>query len=331
MNKVGVGVIGTGPWGKNHVRIYGQLKQANFLAVSDLYPPDWLNTLNGVKIFKDYKEMLAMPDIKAVSICTPASTHYKIATDCLNAGKNVLTEKPLTLSSEEARKLVKLARDKELCLMVGHTFRFDETTKWIKSKIAEGFFGKVYYLSLQRMGLKRPREDCGAIFNYSPHDFDTFSFVMGEKFPKEITSIVQNGLERKFEDFALVCAKYSKDALAYSQVTWLAPKTLREFWVVGEKKSAFVDTKEGRITLYDSRIDPKQLLPIAGQESVVEIAYKEPLKEELAHFLDCCNNPKLSVESSGEVGLNAVLMMEAALKSAELKRTVELRTDGTHV
>jgi len=329
MGKLGVAVIGCGPWGKNHIRIYRELEQASLIGASDKCSPELLGDL-GIKVTKDYKQILRNEAVEALSICTPASTHFQVAMDCLNAGKHVLCEKPLSLTSHEAGLLVKKADEKEACLMVGHTFRFDGAVRWIREKIRAGYFGEIFYVSLQRMGPGRPREDCGALHNYAPHDFDIFSFILNEDYPNEITGIIEKGLGREYEDFALISARYGGDTLAYSQVSWLSPKKMRDFWVVGEKKSAFVDTENSRVILYNSFIDKNKLLPVAESQKVVKIDSKEPLKQELAHFLECVETGKPSI-SSGEIGVKSIRMIEAALKSAELKKTMRLKGNGEYV
>lgn len=326
-----VAVIGAGAWGRNHVRIYRELEGAELSLVSDLNP----EFMKGIpcNTTSDYREILKDKSIGAVSVCTPASTHFQIASECLEAGKHVLVEKPMCLDSSSAGKLIKLAKGRGLTLMVGHTFRFDPTIRKAREEMENGAFGRIYYLSLSRMGLKVPREDCGVIFNYAVHDLDIMCDFLGRDFPDEISAVVTRSLGRKYEDLAVISARFG-DVFAYSQVSWLSPVKVRDFWIVGEKKSAFVDTMKLELSIYDSGVKPSydsfgafQLITRSGSVSKPEFRKWEPLKMELSHFLDCIKTGETPI-ASGEVGLRAVKMAEAALKSSEGGRGVSLDGNG---
>ena len=137
---INLGVIGAGPWGKNHIRIYQEIENVSLKAVSDING-NLLKELKQTYKFEttpDYKKIISDPNIHAVSICTPASTHFKITKEALLAEKNVLVEKPLTINSKEAEELVEIAEEKKLVLAVGQVFRFDPSILKIKKNIEKG-------------------------------------------------------------------------------------------------------------------------------------------------------------------------------------------------
>lgn len=328
-----VAVIGAGEWGKNHIRIYHELEGAELAMVSDLSKEPLRNLPGGVKAVTDYHDVLKDRSIEAVSICTPASTHFRIASECLEAGKHVLVEKPMCLDSGSAGKLIGIANKCGRTLMVGHTFRFDPAIMRVKEEKRKGTFGRIYYISLSRMGLKVPRDDCGVIFNYAIHDFDTMCDFLDRDYPDGVNAIVTRSLGREYEDLAVISARFG-DVLAYSQVSWLTPAKVRDFWIVGEKKSAFVDTMKLELSIYDSGVVPSydsfgafQLITRSGGVSKPKIEKREPLKRELAHFLECVKTGETPI-ASGEVGLRAVKMVEAALKSASEGKTISLDSEG---
>lgn len=275
----------------------------------------------GTSVTKNYKDIINS-DIEAISICTPASTHASIAIECMNAGKHVLVEKPLALNRTDAENMVETAEKNNVILMVGHTFRFDPAVKKAKELKVSGEFGNIHYLSLMRMGLRKPREDCGVIFNFAVHDFDIITNILDER-PTEITAITTNTLKREFEDFALIVAKFKSGVLGYSQVGWLSPVKLRDFWIVGEKKSAFVDSMKNELVVYDSGSYPisnsfgdYKIITREGGKSALSLENIEPLKEELKHFIECIQTRKRPI-SDGKVGLEIVKILEAAMKSAQ--------------
>ena len=132
-----IGVIGVGQWGKNHVRAYNELPEANLSLLSDKQE-DLVNKYGktyNVKTTTDYKEVLNNPDIQAVDICTPNDTHYDLVKEALEAGKDVLVEKPLTLDSESTKELGDLAEAQKKILMVGHIFRFNPAVRALKEEM----------------------------------------------------------------------------------------------------------------------------------------------------------------------------------------------------
>lgn len=330
MKTTKIAVIGAGPWGKNHIRVYKELGTVDLKVISDLNK-GLLEKYKDIKTTTDYKEVLEDDSIEAVSICTPASTHYRLVKEFLQNGKNVLVEKPLTLNSKEAEELIEIADKNKLVLAVGNIFRFEPTIRRLKEEIKKGTFGKIYYISLSRMGLKKPRDDCGVVFNYASHDFDIMCDVVGEDVPKEITAIATHSLGRGYEDLAIVIAKFKNGVLGYSQVSWLPPKKIRDFWVIGEKKSAFVDTINFELKIYDSGIMPKyddfgsfQLITKLGEEKTIKVEKYEPLKAEIEHFVECIKTGKKPI-NSGEVGLNVVKSIEIALESIKSKKSIEVK------
>ena len=200
-----VGVIGAGVWGKNHIRIFSEVEDANLVKIADLNEKNMNGMSNTFKIktTTDYKEILNDSEIEAVSICTPASTHYKIIKEALESGKHVLVEKPLTLNSKEGEELVELAKNKNKILMVGHIFRFNPGVLRLKEEIKKGTFGKIYFMYGSRMGLMTPRDDCGVVFDFALHDIDTFCFLLDDQ-PIEVNTVTNSYTKSKFEDVGFI-------------------------------------------------------------------------------------------------------------------------------
>ena len=122
MKQTNVGVIGVGSMGYNHVRIYSELENANLIAISDMVR----GTLDKVSKefdtvgYVDYDNILQIDDIEVVNICVPTVFHYNVVMDAIEAGKNVLVEKPIALKLPEAQKMIEAAEDAGVTLATGH-------------------------------------------------------------------------------------------------------------------------------------------------------------------------------------------------------------------
>ena len=175
MAKFNVGVIGAGYWGRKIVDEYSKIDEVHILGVSDLddknlaFCAERYGVKNG---YKEYELLLAQKDLHAVNICTPNSMHYRITKDALEAGKHVLVEKPITLTSKEGRELVELAQKKKLTLSVGHIFRFNAALTEIKRLIDERYFGKIFLMELNWLNLEKAFPDRDVLFDLAPHMFD---------------------------------------------------------------------------------------------------------------------------------------------------------------
>ena len=124
--------------------------------------------------------VLADPDVDAVVIATPISTHHPIAMAALEAGKHVFVEKPMTADSRQACELVTLAEAKGLTLMVGHTFVFSPPVRKVKEIIDRGDLGDIYFVTTQRVNLGLHQKDVSVVWDLAPHDISILYYWLGE-------------------------------------------------------------------------------------------------------------------------------------------------------
>ncbi len=327
-----IGVIGAGIWGKNHVRVFNEIESANLAKIADLNEAALarFKSLYKVDVTTDYKEILSDKTIDAVSICTPASAHYRIVKDALLAGKHVLVEKPLTLDSKQGQELSDLSEERGLTLMVDHIFRFNPAVLRLKEEIKKGTFGKIRFMYGSRMGLMTPRSDCGVITDFALHDFDTFCFLLDE-YPTEVTAVAASYNNSDFEDVGFCTLRFSNNVIANVGVSWLTPKKVRDLWVIGESRSASLDYlpqvleiyNKGMVPEYNSFGEFRLLTKQEGDDIRPFIPIKEPLKEAISHFIDCVTNrktPKVTAHTAN----NIIKIIEAAYKSVKEKRTVRI-------
>jgi len=327
-----VGVIGSGQWGKNHIRVYNELPESDLVCISDLNE-NALKSLKGVyhcDTTKDYGEILDNRDIKAVSVCTPASTHYRIVRDALEKGKDVLVEKPITMDSGEGEKLAKLAKESGRILMVGHIFRFNPAVLRLKDELDKSSLGKLNFFLSMRMGPRTPREDCGVICDFATHDIDISNYFLNETMPLRVHATAGYFHQSGFDDAGFLTLEYPNNVISHIVVSWLTPKKIREIVVVGEKKSVKLDYMTQELEFYDqgvvAKYDSFGKFSLAMREGDIYKPYikaEEPLKKEIQHFIDCVAGRKEPLVTA-ELGVKTVRILEKAAESLEKKRMVEI-------
>ncbi len=323
-------LVGVGNFGKNHLRV---LKEHEEQGACKLYGVVDIKkeTLKGVgkghkfKTSIDFHDFLEDDDVDAIDVATPISTHFAIGKECLAAGKHVFVEKPLTTSYVEAKELVQIAKEQRKTLMVGHIFRYNSAVRKIKELIEKGELGQVYYMYGHFMGLRDPRFDVGALFNYTVHHIDIYDYLL-QKMPEEVTCCVGFFLDRnKFEDIALVVLKYPTNVIGIVEGSWLPPGKHRDLTVVGSKKSITSNLLKQTLQLHDSHIEMHdgQFKAIDRGETESKLEFKEPLRLELLDFIESIKTGRKPL-ANGQVALNVIEVAEKALESARLKRSVKI-------
>lgn len=320
-----IAVVGTGYWGKNHVRVLNEIFEEGkidgvYICDRDEERAKIVASGYNIPYYVDYNSM--PDDIEGVVIATPSDTHYEIAKKFLRDGVNVLVEKPMTLSSKEADELIKIAEKEDRILMVGHIFRYHPAVIEIKNKIERGDFGRIYYMMSNRFSLRYPRKDMGVLFALGIHEVDIFCYLLGEDYPKEIFATIDSYIGQT-EETAQIIAYFKNDVRGYAFESWLTPVygKRRELVVIGSELSAFVDyLKPNEITFFESTISP-EMVTLEGSYTV-PIDYKEPLKEEINDFIECIKTGKKPVADM-HIGKRAVEMIEKAIKSAEEGRKIK--------
>lgn len=329
---INIGIIGAGQWGKNHVRVWHDLPNANMASIADKNRRVLadLERRYSVKGSQDYKEILENPDITAVDVCTPNDTHYKIVKGAFEAGKDVMVEKPLTLKLKNARKLIELSKETKKVLMVGHVFRFNPAVRYLKDSINAGMFGKLHFLCADRIGLYPPKKDSGVVIDLGIHDVDIFQFLM-ESMPVSVTATGGSYLRKQFEETAFIDLCYENGVVAHANISWLIPKKVRAVWVAGEKKSAYVDYASQEAEIFSKGIEREYdsfgkftLIQREGDTYKPYIKTEEPLRVELLHFIDCVENRKTPI-ASGEVAYDVLSIIKATHDSMKKKKTIFLK------
>jgi predicted dehydrogenase len=255
----------------------------------------------------DYQSLLSDPDLSAVHVCTPNSTHFEIASAFIKSGKNVLVEKPLALSSREAYELVELARTHRVVLSTGHFHRFNNGLRALKSTLEPTILGEPHYLGLEWTGISPPQDQGNVITDLAPHTFDITNCLTG-LWPDRISCIARGYRNRESEEVAFIICEYESGLCAEIEVSLLDFRQRRNLRIVAEKGSAHLDFLDQKVVLQH-------------QHGVVNmpIIPSNILREEIEHFANCVSRSRLSQifsnDNDGLLGAHVVTCLEAARES----------------
>lgn len=316
MGKFNVGIIGVGYWGKKLVDEFTKVESVKVVGVSDVDEKNLAFCADryGVKTgYKDYRQLLSRGDVQAVAVATPNSTHYQICRDALEAGKHVLVEKPITLSSKEGKELVDLAQRKELTLSVGHIFRFNNALAEVRRLIKEEkFFGRLFLMEQDWTNLEKPFPDRDVLFDLAPHMFDIQNYLFGQ-WPVEVSCVGGPFRRAQGEETAYITSVFADGAIAMANVSWLVPRKTRQIVLVGENRTAIIDAVAQEVTVYES-----------GYTYKLHVERNNTIRDELVHFVKSFSDPATETRNSGSVGVKTVELIEAAKKSIAEKRAVRI-------
>jgi len=325
---VRVGVVGFGYWGPNVVRNLDRLADAQIVAAVDaseanlarfaeLYP--YADTTT------DLDAMLARDDIDAVLVVTSAPSHFAVASKVIEAGKHCFVEKPLTLTSADAEKLVLAADAAGVILMVGHLMVYHSAIDWIKNYIESGELGDPLYLYMQRLNLGKVRTEENAFWSLAPHDVSIALYLLGES-PDYVSASGAAYVTNGVQDTVFANLHFPSGKMANIHVSWLDPHKVRKLTVVGTKKMLVFDDMEAteKIWIYDRGLGEPESAMAYGEDltlrfgdiNVPWVPLKEPLATEVQHFLDCCRNGQ-TPRSDGRAGLCVVRVLEAVDESMQ--------------
>lgn len=296
--KLTCAVIGSGVMGKSHLRTYAQIPHISLVAVSDLNEAEGQKVAGeyGLKFYKDFLELIEREHPDIISICVPTSAHYVVAKACLERGVNILLEKPITNSVEQAEELLALAKVKGVRLLVGHIERHNPAVKEVKKMIDRGDLGKVTSLLFRRVGGFPPQvKDANIVVDLAIHDIDIANYLLGGVPEKITVHKKRNHIEQR-EDSVELFMTYPT-ASAFVQANWITPVKLRKLNITGTDGYLEMDYITQKIEFYRSNYEKFNentgtfsdfILVFSEPDRLdISVAKKEPLKEELLYFIDC--------------------------------------------
>lgn len=328
-DSVGIGVIGCGHWGPNHIRVFAERDRSHVVAVADSNPTR-LATLQtrfpSITTTLDYRRVLDHPGVDAVIIATPTVTHSAIVEAALLKGKHVLVEKPMCRGSAEARKLHALSRSSERVLMVGHVFLFNNGIRKLRETITDGQIGRLHYMDAVRTNLGPIRGDVNALYDLGTHDITIMNYLMNAT-PVAVSAVGRCISQAKIEDVCFATLRYADGTLGHIHVSWMNPHKVRTLTVIGDRQMAHWDDidPENTLRLYDRGVaEPPaynsfgefQYLLRNADVHLPAIRRTEPLVNQAEAFLDWICDGRPSPCGVAE-GLQTALVLEAADRSMQ--------------
>ena len=327
-------IVGLGYWGPNLLRNCSDIKDYNVIYGCDLLLSNldkFSSIYPSVKFTNKFEDILKDTNVDLVVIATPLSTHFRLAEKALKAKKHVLLEKPMTQNSNEAIKLVRLAKRNNKILMVGYTFVYSEPIKKIREILNKKEIGQIYYYDSTRINLGLIQSDVNVIWDLACHDFSIINYLFN-KVPVAIQAFGSKFVNSRNEEIAHVIIKYEENFTAHVNVSWLSPVKIRTILIGGSKKMITFDdiSPNEKVRIYNKSIDlnHSQVTPFkpayrSGDVVIPYLVQNESLKNELLHLAYCIKNKKTPI-TSGQEGIKILKMLEASDVSLKLKKVVEL-------
>ena len=297
--EIKLAVIGCGKWGLNHVKTAYKILNKNLISVCDINSSA-VNKVEQVskeiKFTSNLDDVLNDSGINAVIVSTSAETHLEVAKKCLQANKNVLVDKPITLLSGEAQELINISAERNLKLMVGHVLLYHPAVLTMKDMIEEGVIGNLQYIYSNRLNLGTIRSEENILWSFAPHDISIIQFLTGSK-PVYIGAKGAAFVQEKIEDTTLTYLKYPNNVHAHIFVSWLHPFKEHRVVVIGDKGMlVFQDSsKNEKLKFYKKgfSVVNGSIEKFDSDFEVINYPEKAPLEEEQKHFFDCIINDKI--------------------------------------
>jgi UDP-2-acetamido-3-amino-2,3-dideoxy-glucuronate N-acetyltransferase len=323
-------LLGLGRWGINHLRNLHALPVELFVAEHESRMLEPARKLGIPESRLTTQAGRFTGQVDGVVVVTPAQTHFPLCREFLEAGRDVFVEKPIALDSEEARKLAELAEKNQRILQVGHIFRFDPASHWLKNAVDAGQFGRLRILRGNMSGFKRPRNDSGIMFADAIHFVDLFNYFLGRP-PARVQAMLRDFLGRGMDDAALLSLEYeTNEGVVWGVVetNYYLPGKFRELTVIGSELTAACDLNAAgnKITTFANHHvkEGNGFKAVEGAPQTVETKVEEPLRAELQAFVNSISTRKPPL-ADGWAGYDSVRVLEAAMESARTGGTVAVK------
>ena len=325
---IGIGLVGYGYWGPNLARNFATHPDCTLVGICEINEQ---RAATAARVYKDaivtsdYNELLKQHDIDVIVIATHVSSHFPLAREALLSGKDVLVEKPLSVSSAEAYELVQLAEEHARILAVDHTFLFTGAVRKMKDLLTSGELGDVLYIDSVRINLGIFQRDVNVIYDLAPHDLSIVSYLVDQE-PVAVQAVGACHADNDIENLAYIHLEYPHGLMAHFHVNWLAPVKIRRTIIGGSHKMIVYDDMERseKVKVYDKGIVLKEgdldaLYKVyvdyrTGDMVAPKLDHKEALLAEVEHFLACVQQRTRPL-SDGRFGLRVTRILEASQRS----------------
>lgn len=305
-------VIGGGKWGQNHIRTLFQMGNLGGIVETNPKRLEELLTQFPVSGHSNLEDAI-IKNYDGYTVAAPVPLHYEIAKKLLEHKKNVLVEKPMTLSAETSLELVKLAKKNNVNLMVGHVLLFHPAIIKIKELIDSGKIGQLYYIYSNRLNLGTVRTEENVFWSLAPHDISVFNYIT-ESSPTEIVAKGEKFLQQNVHDSTILQLSYPNNIHGHIFTSWLHPYKEHLLVIIGSTGMlSYKDSSEDKnIIFYNKHVEFDSGLPKikVAPDEIIPYDKELPLNRELRYFVE--NLDKKIEISDGYSGFEVVKVLEKA-------------------
>jgi predicted dehydrogenase len=324
-----VAVIGTGSMGMNHLRVLRDFdeEQVQIVGIAEMYEPSLKHAVSRFHVdgYADYRELLEKTHPDLVAVVVPTHLHFEVASYVLDMGINVLVEKPLTSTIEEALALIELARIRGVKLAVGHVERFNPAVIAVKRRLVADELGQMFHLHARRLGPFPPRiRDVGVTLDLATHDIDVMRYLADAEV-EHVYAETQQRVHSTHEDLLLGVLRFTNQAIGVLDVNWLTPTKIRELSITGEKGMYLVNYLTQDVYFYENDYTPtswdtlRSLTGVSeGTMTRLKIQKAEPLRLEYEDVMNAIHRDATPTVS-GEDGLAVLKVVNQLSESTSVK------------
>jgi predicted dehydrogenase len=326
-------VVGVGMMGRNHVRVYSEMPNVELAAIVDENPAlaGPLSDIYRIPLYKDYRKMVEEIKPDAVSVAVPTEFHYEVVKGLLEMGCNVLVEKPIAATLEQAWELLNLADRHNRILTVGHIERFNPAIIELKHRLDGGELGRVFQVHARRVGPFPTRiQDVGVIKDLAIHDIDIMHYLTGS-YVNRVYAEAKSTLHQRCEDMFVGTLHFMDNTIGLLEINWLTPTKIRELYVTGDRGMYRVNYITQDLCFFEnaefdnSEWSPLSLMRGVSEGAIIQYAIKkkEPLRSELDTFIGHLQG-KANRLVSGVDAIAALKVAMALVESAGTSKTLEV-------
>jgi len=324
-------VIGVGAMGRNHARVYQEIPDVELVAVADLDEAlaQEAARLRGAQSYTDYRVMLEEQQPDVLTVAVPTQHHCQVALDGLEAGCDVLVEKPIAATLEEGRGMVEAAAKLGRVLAIGHVERYNPAIIELKRRLDDGELGQIFQIHARRLGPFPSRvQDVGVVVDLAPHDLDIMRYLTGKEVER-LYAETDRELHTKHEDMCSGLIRFESGILGVLSINWLTPTKVREITVTGQRGMFLANLLTQDLYFYENEqaegLDWNHLTLLRGvgegQMVRLRLRRREPLRAELEAFVAVSRGEEATIVS-GEDALTVLELAQALVRSGREHRMI---------
>jgi predicted dehydrogenase len=326
---VALALVGVGAWGRHLLRNFAALPGAELVWACDVKEAaraEAAQRYPGLQTTGRFEEVIEDERVEAVVVATETPQHFPLAEAALRAGKHVFVEKPLAQTADQAERLVAIAAERDLRLMVGHLLLYHPAFRYVERLVREGELGEVRYLYSVRVNLGVVRRRENAFESLAPHDL-AVALALVEAPPVAVAAQGHAYLQADVEDVVFATVHFADGALTHLHTSWLDPHKVRRTTVVGSRRMVVVDDMEPaeKVRVYDKGAEASErgltgfaeaISVRSGDIVIPRIEADEPLRLECEEFIASVREGR-APRTDGRNGLAVVRLLDAARRSLD--------------